>query len=94
MVKPVAKEDGVSHLRLVMSEPEENEDLPYFNVLVREVWVSHRRVQAKSAEEAMAIASDDLTETEETYREYSHTLEPDSWTVEGPFDGKGEKIDA
>lgn len=62
--------------------------MPLFNVLVREVHVSHRQVEAKTAEEAKRLVQDD--EGDETYCEYSHTLDPDTWQVEGPFDSEGE----
>lgn len=47
-------------------------------VLIREVHISHRKVQAESEEEAKKLAPD----SEETYLEYSHTLDEETWTVE------------
>lgn len=52
--------------------------MPKFNVLIREVHVSHREVEAPTKEEAMKVASD----AEEHFLEYSHTLDQDTWTVE------------
>lgn len=52
--------------------------MPKFNVLIREVHVSHREVEAKDESEAMELAGD----AEEHYCEYSHTLDRDTWTVE------------
>lgn len=49
-----------------------------YRVLIREVYLSHREVEADSPEEAMDRAAD----ADEDYREYSHTLDRDTWTVE------------
>ena len=46
---------------------------------IREVHVSTRLVEAETAEEALAIAGH---ESDEVMCEYSHTLDPDTWTVE------------
>lgn len=51
-----------------------------YNVLIREVHVSHREVSAES--EAEAIEKVANGEGEETYLEYSHTMNKDHWTVE------------
>jgi len=51
-----------------------------FTVLVREVHISHRDIEATSAEEAKALVADG--EGDETYLEYSHTLDQDFWQVE------------
>ena len=50
-----------------------------YRVLVREVHVSHRIVEAPGPEEAKIIAA---MEGDEDYCEYSHTLDADTWTVE------------
>lgn len=55
--------------------------MPFFRVLIREVHVSHRMVEAETAEEAMEEAG----ECEEHHLEFSHTLDTDEWTVEGPI---------
>ena len=49
-----------------------------FNVIIKEVHCSHRRVVAASPEEAIEYAGDG----EETYLEFSHTLGKDTWLVE------------
>ena len=49
-----------------------------WRVLIREVHVSHRLVEACSIQEAMEKAGDG----EETYMEYSHTLPKNTWTAE------------
>lgn len=49
-----------------------------YRVLIREVYVSHRIVEANSEDEALQIAGDE----EEDYLEYSHTLPKETWTVE------------
>lgn len=49
-----------------------------YRVLIREVHVSHRIVEANSESEALELAGDG----EEDYCEYSHTLSKDTWTVE------------
>jgi hypothetical protein len=49
-----------------------------YRVLIREVHVSHRLVEAASPEEAKENAGDG----EEIFCEYSHTLPRDTWTVE------------
>ena len=51
-----------------------------FHVLIREVHVSCRLVEASNPEEAIALAKEG--NDEELYLEYSHTLDADSWTVE------------
>jgi len=61
-----------------------------FTVLVREVHIRHRTVEAMCPQEALARATEDLSCTEDVHLEFSHTMSPDSWTVEGPIDdGKG-----
>ena len=52
--------------------------MPKYKVLIREVHVSHRIVEAKDEKDAIEEAGGG----EETYLEYSHTLDPDTWTVE------------
>lgn len=49
-----------------------------YRVLIREVHVSHRYVEAASPEEAMNLAED----AEDSYTEYSHSLGRGLWTVE------------
>jgi hypothetical protein len=52
--------------------------MPKYNVMIREVHVSHRTVEAEDEKEAIEQAGGGT----ETYLEYSHTLDPDTWTVE------------
>ena len=54
--------------------------MPKYNVLIREVHVSHRTVEADSEGEAIEKVAGG--EGEETYLEYSHTLDTEAWTVE------------
>ena len=49
-----------------------------YTVLIREVHVSHRLVEADSEKEAIEKAGD----SDEVYLEYSHTLDKSTWTVE------------
>ena len=49
-------------------------------VLVREVHISHVLINAASEEEAITLVKD--AEGEEVYSEYSHTLDPNTWTIE------------
>jgi hypothetical protein len=51
-----------------------------YNVMIREVHVSHREVSAESEAEAIEKVADG--EGEETFLEYSHTMGKDHWTVE------------
>jgi hypothetical protein len=62
--------------------------MPTYHVVIKEVHESHRQVEADSAEEALEEAGG----ATETYCEYSRTLDPDTWTVEGPFDEDGNLI--
>lgn len=59
----------------------------YFIVGVREVHVSYRKVAATSSDEAMDKAKD-LDGSDELSIEYSHTLDKQHWSVEGPFNGE------
>lgn len=52
--------------------------MPKFRVLIREIHISHREVEAESEAEAMTLAGD----AEEVYLEYGHTLDQEYWTVE------------
>lgn len=54
--------------------------MPRYTVLVREVHVSHRVVEAASPKEAIRRVEDG--EGEEEFLEYSDTLNPDKWSVE------------
>lgn len=56
-------------------------------VQIREVHISHREVEAESAKEALEQAGGG----EETFLEYSHTLDPRLWTVQEK--GSNELID-
>jgi len=56
-----------------------------FLVLVREVHVSVRKVEATSADEAVDKVRRDGGDW--MYVEYSHTLDPATWTVEEVDDG-------
>jgi hypothetical protein len=51
-----------------------------YYVLVREVHVSYRKVEASSPEEAKNKVCDG--EGDEVQLEYSHTLDSDKWTIE------------
>jgi hypothetical protein len=62
--------------------------MPLYHVIIKEVHESHRTVEADSAEEAIEQAGG----ATETYLEYSRTLDPDTWTVEGPFDEDGNAL--
>ena len=53
-------------------------------VLVREVHVSHREIEADSEDEAKSKVYGG--QGEETYLEYSHTLDRWYWTVEAAKD--------
>ena len=53
-----------------------------FYVGIREVHVSTRMVEADTAEEAMALIVDGVEDGDEVICEYSHTLDPETWTVE------------
>lgn len=53
-----------------------------FLVGVREVHVSHRRVFADSAKEARDLYVNGHDEGDEVFCEYSHTLDPEHFTVE------------
>jgi hypothetical protein len=66
--------------------------MPFFTVLVREVHVSHRQIEAKTAEEALRLYVEGVDDGDEIYLEYSHTLDPETFTVEGPFDEDGNEI--
>jgi hypothetical protein len=52
--------------------------MPKYRVLIREVHVSHRVVEAETPEQAMELAGD----ANDTFTEYSHSLPKDTWTVE------------
>lgn len=49
-----------------------------YRVLVREVHLSHRVIEADTPEAALDMAGDEL----EVKLEYSHTLDQSMWTVE------------
>ena len=53
-----------------------------FLIGVREVHVSHRRIYAETPEEALDLYVNGEKEGEEIFCEYSHTLDPDTFTVE------------
>jgi len=52
--------------------------MPKYRVLIREVHVSHRVVEAESPAAALELAGD----ADDTFTEYSHSLPKDQWTVE------------
>jgi len=54
--------------------------LKKYNVLVREVHISHREIKAASKKEALERVCND--EGEETFLEYSHTMDTETWSVE------------
>ena len=54
--------------------------MPKYNVLIREVHVSHRTVEADNEDEAIETAA--RGEGEETYLEYSHSLDTETWILE------------
>jgi len=58
--------------------------MPKFIVRVREVHVSHRKVEAETACAAFnkCVKGDDDDGVEEILCEYSHTLNSDMWDVE------------
>jgi len=60
-----------------------------FVVLVREVHVSSRVVYATSPENAIEAVNNEEDE-EEIACEYSHTLDPNTWTAREPYDGEIE----
>lgn len=53
--------------------------IPKYLVGVREVHISYREIEANSPEEAIKKADDVVTEV---FREYSHDLSEELWTVE------------
>ncbi len=61
--------------------------MPKFHVHIREVHVSTREIEAESAEEALRIIVDGEEDGEEVMCEYSHTLDPDTWTLESAEEG-------
>ena len=60
-------------------------------VLVREVHISHREVEANNEEEAKSKVYHGQPATEETYLEYSHTLDRWYWTVEEAEDSSANE---
>jgi len=56
--------------------------MPRYHVGIREVHVNTVVVIADSEEQALRKAADDELEDDELEVEYSHTLDPDVWTVE------------
>lgn len=57
--------------------------MPKYHVGIREVHVVTVSVEAKSEEEALKKAGSILEEgLDEIDQEYSHTLDPDTWSVE------------
>ena len=59
--------------------------MPEYIVKVREVHVMDVVIEADSKEEAIAAVTDGDGEYQDDSLEYSHTLEAEDWTVEGPF---------
>lgn len=55
---------------------------PYI-VRVREVHVQPYRILAETPEEALRLVADGGGDILEADLEYSHTLDPDTWTIEG-----------
>lgn len=57
-----------------------------FWVYKREVWIAPVEIEAESEEEALEKALDGDGDEVETnvYPEYSHTLNPETWTVGSP----------
>ena len=53
-----------------------------FIVSVREVHVQPYRVAAETPEEAVRLVADGGGDALDAGFEYSHTLDPDTWTVE------------
>ena len=49
-------------------------------VKIREVHISYLEIEAESHEEAISLVADG--EGEQLLQEYSHTLDPDEWSVE------------
>ena len=56
-------------------------------VQVREVHISHREVDAESASEAIDLVR--RGDGDETFCEYSHTMDSETWSVE---DEKGNVV--
>jgi hypothetical protein len=55
--------------------------MPLFKVLIQEVHISYRMVEADSSGEAKEKAA----ECEEYDLEFSHTLDTETWSVVGPL---------
>ena len=53
-----------------------------YYVNIREVHISSRLVEANSEKEALDHIVNGITDGEEILCEYSHTLHPDTWTVD------------
>ena len=53
-----------------------------FIVTMREVYVQSYQIQAISAKEALKLVVDGQGDIMENGFEFSHTLDPDTWTVE------------
>lgn len=58
--------------------------MPIYNVLVREVHISHMKVTAD--DEKQAVEKVKKGAGEECTLEYSHTLDPEYWSVESGDD--------
>ena len=63
-----------------MNKKKESKEERAFHVGIREVHVSTRKVMARSAQEAIDKLKDG--DGDEVMCEYSHTLDPELWTVE------------
>ena len=50
-----------------------------YSVQIREVHINHMKIEADSVEEAIKQVREG--DGESVYIEYSHTLDPDTWTV-------------
>lgn len=56
--------------------------MPKFRVIRREIHVQGVLVEAGTPEQAVEIVREGGGELDEAHFEYSHTMSPDSWTVE------------
>jgi hypothetical protein len=65
-----------------VQEVDEGGTLKTFIVYVREVHVQQVRIQAESKEEAVKKVEEGDGEFLNNALEYSHSLEPETWTVE------------
>jgi hypothetical protein len=80
----IGSDGETEYVELVKARRIQGDNKMRFLVGVREVHVSTVEVEAESPEEAMRLVQDG--DGEEIMREYSHTLDPDLWTVEEKYE--------